>query len=79
MKNFRNTILRSVRRAKLDYLAKIKTFTLPVNFNRILDDVKDKKSDKKDLTPKYIIEALEDVLTNDKTPLDVYQRRTRKY
>ncbi len=69
IKTLRNKVLKCVRRAKLDYLAKIKTFTLPVNFNRILDDVKNKKSDKTDLSPKYIIDALENVLMNDKTPL----------
>jgi DNA-directed RNA polymerase II subunit RPB1 len=69
MKQMRNHILKCVRRAKLDYIAKIKTFMIPVNLNRIIDYAKENKSDKSDLTPKYVLEKIEELLTNKEMPL----------
>lgn len=77
-KAMRNHVIKCVRKAKLDYLAKIKTFLLPVNFNRLIELRKEKKSDKKDLTPKYILNKIEDLLSNEKTPLVCMTKKERQ-
>jgi DNA-directed RNA polymerase II subunit RPB1 len=78
MKKMRNHILKCVRKAKLDYIAKIKAFMIPVNLNRIIDDVKGKKAEKTTLTPKYILEKLEKLLSNDETPLVCMNKREKE-
>jgi DNA-directed RNA polymerase II subunit RPB1 len=78
MKNMRNHILKCVRKAKLDYIAKIKAFMIPVNLSRIIDVVKTKKSEKTTLTPKYILEKLEKLLTNDETPLMCMNKKEKE-
>lgn len=67
-KQMRNHIMKCVRKAKLNYIAKLDNYMIPVNLTRIIATNKE-KSDKKDLTPKYILEKIEELLTNEKTPI----------
>ena len=69
MKQMRNSIFKNVRKAKLNYIAKIKTFMIPVNMARTVEYAQEIKSDKSDLTPDYIIEKLENLLSNNMMPL----------
>jgi DNA-directed RNA polymerase II subunit RPB1 len=70
IKQLRDKVRTNVQRAKMDFMSKSINFMLPVNFTRILEDVKDNKSSgKSDLSPKYVIDQISDLLTNKKTPL----------
>jgi len=68
-KKMRNNVIKCSRKAKLNYISKIKTFMTPINFTRIINNYKNKKSSNKNITPKYIIEKIEELLTNNMTPL----------
>lgn len=71
LKELRDVVRKSVRKAKLDYLSKINTFWLPINITRIVENIKNyqNKNNKKDLTPSHILNKIDELLSNDKTPL----------
>lgn len=78
MKKMRNIVMTTVRKAKMNYIAKIKTFMIPINLTRIIELAKENKSNTSNLTPKYIIEKLEEVLSNEKMPLVCMTKKERE-
>lgn len=71
MTGLRDIVRESVRKAKMNYIVLVKTFMLPINLNRIVDTVKS-RTDMKDsgtLTPKYILNALENLVKNESTTI----------
>lgn len=74
----RDVVRNNVRKAKMNYIILVANFMLPLNINRILDTIggeKHKSTD--DLTPKYILDQIEKVLTNDQTTL-IYMSKNEK-
>lgn len=73
LKNLRNIIRDSVRKAKMKYQILITDFMIPFNLNRIMDSVINQSETEKKkmdtLTPKYILEKLEELLMNENTAL----------
>ena len=75
MKKIRDTIRRSVTRARINYITVPNTFMTPINISRIVSNAvarsksgkKDK--DKSDLTPDYVYEKLYEILDIKNTPL----------
>jgi len=75
----RDLVRTSVRRAKMDYIKKISNFMLPVNLNRIISSEANSKSDSKGkLEAKYIISQLEELLSNEKTPIVYMSKETKQ-
>jgi DNA-directed RNA polymerase II subunit RPB1 len=77
----RDKIRLSVQKAQLDYILLPSAFMLPVNLNRIIDNVienktqKDKDTDK--LEPIYIIEQMRRILSNKETHLICMSEKER--
>lgn len=72
IKDLRDEVRKRVQRAEMKYITKKNAFMLPINFVRIIEDIneiKETKSKASDLSPKYIIDKLNELLTNEKTPL----------
>ena len=70
--DLRNTIRKSVRSAKLDYIVLTMTFMLPVNLNRIINNTMGSETNKKSsgiLDPVYINAKLEEIISAQRTTL----------
>lgn len=66
--SMRDSIRETLRKAKIDYIVLVSTFMIPVNLNRVIDTIAGssmKSSD--DLTPQYIVQSLENLLSNSMT------------
>lgn len=68
--SMRDHIRETVRRAKMNYIVLTNTFMIPINLNRIIDTIagSDLKSTDS-LTPQYIIQQLENLLSNTMTTI----------
>lgn len=70
MIDMRDTLRVSRQKAKMDYITFSSNFMLPVNMNRIVETAKNfQTDDKEQLTPKYIIEQLNQLCEYSKTPI----------
>lgn len=78
IKMLRDKVRINVQNAKMDFMSRDINFMLPVNIVRVLEDVKNNSSTKKDLTPQYVINQLNDLLTNEKTPLVTMTKKDRE-
>jgi DNA-directed RNA polymerase II subunit RPB1 len=78
IKSLRDEIRIRVQRAKLDYMTRGIAFMIPVNLARIVEDLKESKSSKSNLSPKYIIDKINNVLTSYGTPLIPMSKKERE-
>jgi DNA-directed RNA polymerase II subunit RPB1 len=80
IKLLRDKIRICVRNAKADFISKINTFVIPVNINRLIEicENHDNNNNKSKLDPKYIIDKINEILTNEKTPLVYMTNDERK-
>lgn len=68
--SLRDTIRTNVRKSKMNYIVATTTFMLPINLNRIIDTVSGSNlKSSEELTPKHIIDTIENSLTNSMTTL----------
>lgn len=70
--SMRDLIRMVLRKAKIEYIVLTNTFMIPVNLNRIIDTIagttmKSMKSNDVVLSPQYIIQSLENLLSNAMT------------
>jgi DNA-directed RNA polymerase II subunit RPB1 len=78
IKALRDKIRINVRKARLDYMSRTVSFMIPVNLNRITEEAKENNGNgKSKLTPKYIIDKINELLTNEKTPLVMMTKKER--
>jgi DNA-directed RNA polymerase II subunit RPB1 len=68
IKTMRDEIRRNAVRSKLNYMTIGNAYMLPVNITRILSSMA-KSDSKKKISPKYIIDAIENLLSIKETPL----------
>jgi DNA-directed RNA polymerase beta' subunit len=71
IKDIRDHLRYTQMKATNDYIVINTNYMLPVNIGRIIDNIKNKHSDKNEVInePKYIIDLIEDILRPDKTRL----------
>jgi DNA-directed RNA polymerase II subunit RPB1 len=70
--NMRNELRHALIKSKLDYITLSTSFLLPVNITRIINSVKndeDLKNSKEKLDPQYIIDKIDELMTNEHTKL----------
>lgn len=66
--SMRDLIRESLRKAKIDYIVLVNTFMIPVNLTRIIDTIAGLEIKSTDvLTPQYVTQSLENILTNAMT------------
>lgn len=75
--SMRDNLRTSLIKSKLDYITLTTSFLLPVNINRIInniksDDIMKKQKDK--LEPQYIIDKIDELLTNEYTRLMCFSK-----
>lgn len=68
IKHMRNEIRRNAVKSKMNYMTIGNAFMLPVNITRILSSMS-KSDGKKKISPRYIIDAIENLLSINETPL----------
>ncbi len=70
IKHMRDFARETLQRAKMNYIILVSAFMIPVNLNRVIDTIagSDLKT-KDDLTPQYIIQQIENLLTNAMTTI----------
>lgn len=70
VKNMRDNVRKNFVKAKLNYITMNNAYMLPVNITRILSSmIKPGKNKNNKLSPKYIIQQIEDLLSIKRTPL----------
>jgi len=72
--NMRNELRHSLIKSKLDYITLNTSFLLPVNITRIINSVRhddDLKGSKDKLEPQYILDRIDDLMSNEHTKLMV--------
>ena len=75
--NMRNELRHSLIKSKLDYITLNTSFLLPVNITRIINSVRhddDLKGSKDKLEPQYILDRIDDLMTNEHTKLMVLSK-----
>jgi DNA-directed RNA polymerase subunit A" len=68
----RDHLRHALIKSKLDYITLSTSFLLPVNINRIINSVRnddDLKSSKEKLEPQYILDRIDELMTNEHTKL----------
>lgn len=78
--SMRDIVRENVRRSKMNYIISTSSFMLPVNLNRIVDTVLGDTNlkSKDELTPQYVIEQLENLLTNAMTTIICMSKEERE-
>src|SRR3989338_5690367 len=77
--NLRDKIRTSVQNAKLSYMEKIINFMIPANITPIIDNIKKiDNNEKTTLTPKYILQQLDNLFSNEKTPLIPMKKKEKE-
>jgi DNA-directed RNA polymerase II subunit RPB1 len=77
--HMRDDMRESIRRRSLNYITLETSFMLPVNFNRIVSNLRVEGSNKgSKLEPKYIIDKLDSMIEYDKTQLLCMSKETAK-
>lgn len=77
--SLRDTVRTNVMRSKMNYIVATQSFMLPINLTRIIDTISNNNSikSKEELTPKYIIDQIENALTNSMTTLICMSKEER--
>jgi predicted transcriptional regulator len=65
----RDHVRRAVRNSKMNFIQEIKNFMLPVNLNRVIDNIAGADMKGEVLTAKYVVEKINDILLNENTTL----------
>lgn len=70
IKSMRDFVRETLRRAKMNYIILVSTFMIPINLNRIIDTIAGTEMKSKDeLTPQYVVQRIENLLTNAMTTI----------
>nr|YP_010806469.1 DNA-dependent RNA polymerase 2 subunit Rpb1 [Bodo saltans virus] len=77
LRTLRDKIRKNVQKAKLDYMGEYINFMIPINLTRIVEELTEnkEKNTKNDLTPKHIVDSINELLSNKKTPLVCMTKR----
>lgn len=75
----RDIVRYNIQKARMNYIILVTDFMLPININRIVDTINGQKmKSSNNLTPKYILEQIEKLLSNDKTTLVNISTKNKK-
>jgi DNA-directed RNA polymerase II subunit RPB1 len=79
IKNMRNFVRKNFVKAKMNYITMNNAYMLPVNITRIMSSVIGQTNEKhKKISPRYIIDQIEDMLSIKRTPLVRIPQSTTK-
>mgnify|MGYP000149051844 CR=1 FL=1 len=73
----RDYVRRAVRNSKMNFIQEIKNFMLPVNLNRVIDNIAGTSMKGDILSPKYVVDKIDFILLNENTTL-IYMSQEEK-
>lgn len=65
----RDYVRRAVRNSKMNFIQEIKNFMLPVNLNRVIDNIAGAEIKGETLTAKHIVDNIHNILLNENTTM----------